>query len=131
MGPEPLTLSTKEFLELLENYPEKNIKGFLLNQRNIAGIGNVYSDEMLFQAKINPHRNIKTLTTIEKQKLFSNMREVLQTATNFTYLKRKPPQSWILFNRGPGAQCPENKNHRLKREIIAGRPAIFCQICQR
>ncbi|GAJ24361.1 unnamed protein product, partial [marine sediment metagenome] len=55
IGPEPLELSEDGFLKLLTNYKQKNLKAFLMNQRNIAGIGNIYSDEILFQAKISPH----------------------------------------------------------------------------
>jgi formamidopyrimidine-DNA glycosylase len=131
MGPEPLSLSKVEFLRLLERYREKNIKAFLLDQRDIAGIGNIYSDEILFQAKISPQRKIKTLNLDERDKLYQVMKRVLKEA-----IKVRPPSgrfesSWLLNYREKGARCPRNKNHSLRRELIATRPAYFCPICQK
>lgn len=132
MGPEPLELSKKEFFKLLKEQRDKNIKAFLLDQRDIAGIGNVYSDEMLFRAKIDPHRDIETFTNSEKEKLYQSMIEVLKEA-----IQVRPPRGmlfgafWLLPHRRGDMKCPRNKNHQLKRETIAGRAAIYCPICQK
>ncbi|MGB8367640.1 MAG: DNA-formamidopyrimidine glycosylase family protein, partial [Candidatus Babeliales bacterium] len=57
IGPDPLAISKKDFLALLAQSKKKNIKSFLMDQSIIAGIGNEYSDEILFQSKINPHHS--------------------------------------------------------------------------
>jgi len=54
-----------------------NIKTFLLDQKNIAGIGNVYVQDMLFNAKIHPMRPIPTLAETEIQALYNSMKSVL------------------------------------------------------
>ena len=131
MGPEPLELSECGFLKLLTNYKQKNLKAFLMDQRNIAGIGNIYSDEILFQAKISPQRKIEDLTQKEKRVLFQKTRYVLTKATNFLISLREFPKSWLEPHRHTDRICPRNKNHKLSREIIGGRPAIFCHICQK
>jgi len=63
MGPEPLPMKQKEFLGLLEKYQDKNIKAFFLDQTIIAGIGNIYSDEMLFQSGISPLLRIQNINS--------------------------------------------------------------------
>ncbi len=73
MGPEPLELSKIGFFNLLNEHRDKNIKAFLLDQRDIAGIGNIYSDEILFKSKISPYRKMKTLSLSKKERVYQAM----------------------------------------------------------
>ncbi|MFQ6115418.1 MAG: DNA-formamidopyrimidine glycosylase family protein, partial [bacterium] len=130
MGPEPSQLPKGDFFGLLEEHSRKGVKAFLLDQRDIAGIGNIYSDEILFRAKVNPRRKIKTLTDKQREKLFREMNHVLEKAAGFL-AKGQFPKSWLLPSRRVSWKCPRNKGHELKREIIAGRSAIYCPICQK
>ncbi len=127
MGPEPLTISKKDFFKILDKHQRKNIKAFLLDQRDIAGIGNVYSDEILFKAKINPHKNIETIGSEQREKLYRSMKMVLKEAIDCNMYF---DSSWLIVHRGRDMRCPRNKNHKLKREIIAGRSCYFCPACQ-
>ncbi|MCK4355138.1 Fpg/Nei family DNA glycosylase [Candidatus Parcubacteria bacterium] len=135
LGPEPLQISERQFFELLRKCQNKNIKAFLLDQRNIAGIGNIYSDEILFRAKINPHRIIETLSKIEKQNLYQGtinaLREAIEIRPSYGMYGIRFETDWLLSHRHKDMECPRNKNHKLKREIIAGRAAIYCPICQK
>lgn len=79
LGPDPMTLSEPEFCRLLENR-KGQIKPFLLNQKNIRGIGNYYIQEILYRAKLHPLRPIPTLTQNEKQKLYHAIQSVLREA---------------------------------------------------
>jgi formamidopyrimidine-DNA glycosylase len=128
MGPEPLEFKKEEFLRLLKLHSQKNLKAFLLDQKDIAGIGNIYSDEILFQAKISPHRKIESLSKKEKEILFKKMRSVLKKAVPLLWTEF--PKSWLIWHREDKI-CPQNKNHHLIREIIAGRAAIWCPKCQK
>ena len=131
IGPEPLDLSRLEFFTLLKKHKEKNIKAFLLDQRDIAGIGNIYSDEILFKAKINPNRKIETLNSKEKEKIYQAMIKILKAAVQINPPSGTFGPSWLLNHRRKDMRCPKNKNHHLKREIIANRAAIYCPICQK
>lgn len=131
MGPEPLEISKKEFLKLLKEHSRKSMKGFFLDQRVIAGIGNIYSDEILFRAKIDPHRKAKSLDLKEKKKVFKKMQKVLKEASKLNHPDAQFPDSWLIPHRRKGEKCPQNKNHELKREIIVGRASYFCPICQK
>lgn len=130
MGPESLELTKQVFFQLLNKHLDKNIKAFLLDQRNIAGIGNVYSDDILFAAKINPHRKIKTISDKERKILYQMMRKILIKAIEHRPPYGKLPSDWFHYHR-EDMICPRNKNHKLKKEIIAGRSAYFCPICQK
>ena len=78
LGTDALKISQKEFLDLCQKYKAKNIKTFLMDQEIISGIGNEYSDEILFQAAIDPHHTIKDLTKSELSKIYKEMNKVLK-----------------------------------------------------
>lgn len=75
LGPDPLNISEKEFLALLDKR-RGSIKSFLLNQKRIRGIGNFYIQEILFQAKLHPLREMHALTENEKCRLYNAIRNV-------------------------------------------------------
>lgn len=79
LGPEPLSdnLSLEDFKELFKNR-RALMKSLLLNQKFIAGIGNIYADEILFRAAILPDRTADQLSESEKEAIYYNMREILQ-----------------------------------------------------
>jgi formamidopyrimidine-DNA glycosylase len=125
MGPEALDLSQKYFLKLLEEHKTKNIKAFLMDQSDIAGIGNEYSNEILFQAEINPHFKIEKLSSAKRKKLYSIMKKYLKKAVKLKPPDIQFPDSWLLAHQ-KDKKCPKNKNHQLKKETIAGRSALYC-----
>ena len=77
LGPDFMSLTLEEFRELLHG-KRGGIKSFLLNQKKIAGIGNVYVQDPLFKAGIHPLRSINTLSDDEIQTLWQALRETLQ-----------------------------------------------------
>jgi len=82
LGFEPLDPSFT-FNKLFQLFNEKgkvNIKSFLINQKNIAGIGNIYANEILFQAGIHPLRKANSLTKKETKRLYLNIKNILSKA---------------------------------------------------
>jgi formamidopyrimidine-DNA glycosylase len=77
LGPDFMSLSPGEFWELLRGR-RGGIKSFLLNQKRVAGIGNVYVQDPLFKAGIHPLRRIDTLSDEEIEALWQALRETLQ-----------------------------------------------------
>lgn len=140
LGPDPLKITAKAFSELLEKNRSKNIKALLMDQRCIAGIGNEYSDEILFQAGIDPHHTVKDLTPAQCKTLYKKMKSVL------TYFKKVRLQHLATLEHGYFSKddraefkastlqahrhvdmiCPRNKNHTLKTASIAGRTSYYC-----
>jgi formamidopyrimidine-DNA glycosylase len=79
LNTDALTISYRKFSEILRETNQK-IKPFLLNQKYIAGIGNIYADEILWEAGIHPLRSTGTLSEEERKRLHGAMRRVLRNA---------------------------------------------------
>jgi len=125
MGPEPLEISQKEFLELMHEKEKKNVKSFMMDQEAIAGIGNEYSNEIFFRCGIHPARSIKSLKIKERKKLYKTMKSTLQKAIKVGPPKGEFNSTWLLAHLDD-MTCPKNKNHKLKKKKIAGRSAVYC-----
>jgi formamidopyrimidine-DNA glycosylase len=109
---------------------KSEIKPALMNQGLIAGIGNIYSDEILFQARIHPRRKTNDLTEKELKSVFDNIKEVLRTAIDRNADYGDFPREYLLRNRRKGAGCPVCGS-RLETAKVGGRTAYFCPNCQR
>jgi len=85
LGPEPLdkNFTLLEFKERLLKKPNGKIKTVLLDQGVVAGIGNIYSDEILWRAGIHPERKISEITSSEFKKIFQATRETLKRGIAF------------------------------------------------
>ena len=77
LGPDPLMLSAESFKGLL-NRRRGGIKSFLLNQKCLRGIGNFYIQEILYKARLHPLRAIPSMTEVEKDRLYTAIREVFE-----------------------------------------------------
>ena len=82
LGVEPLSFNftLKYFRQVLSARPRTTIKQALLEQKHIAGIGNIYADESLFLAGIKPFRRVRTLKTEEIKKLWRVIPQILRLA---------------------------------------------------
>ena len=81
LGPEPF--SVKFNLEYLFSFlrdKKKNIKNFLLDQRFVSGIGNIYASEILYLSKIRPDKKAKNLTKKDLKKILINSKKILSKA---------------------------------------------------
>lgn len=125
MGPEPLDMSEYGFLKLLSEHQNKNTKSFLMDQRDIAGIGNEYSDEILFRAEIDPHRKIGDLSMRERKRLYTITIKTLEDAIEVGPPRGTFDNSWVIVHHSD-LTCPKNEKHTLKKEKIAGRSAVWC-----
>ena len=81
LGPEPLGLDFNEVMltRKIKNKTQ-NIKNFLMDQRNIAGLGNIYCSEILFDSKILPLRLVNDLKNNELKKLVKSTKKILKKA---------------------------------------------------
>src|SRR5512140_2987042 len=79
LGPDPLAMTLPELAAILKAHRGR-IKSVLLDQRRIAGIGNIYADEMLFEARIHPERPASSLRADAVERLYTSMKNVLSLA---------------------------------------------------
>jgi formamidopyrimidine-DNA glycosylase len=89
---------------------KRDVKSLLMDQAVIAGIGNIYSDEILFQACIHPRTRSDRLTADTGTRLFNCIKEVLQTAVDAgagaERLVDQLPETFFIPRRERGARCP-------------------------
>ena len=104
------------------------IKPALMDQEKIAGIGNVWSDEILFQAGIAPDRRADRLPAEARGRLFETMRRVLREAAEAGADPARLPGDWLRPHRDDDT-CPRCGGP-LERREVSGRTAHLCPGCQ-
>jgi formamidopyrimidine-DNA glycosylase len=112
---------------------KRDVKSVLMDQTVMAGIGNIYSDEILFQARIHPRTGTDQLDAEALNHLFREMRRVLETAIDCGAGAEESPErlpaGFLLRQRRKGGRCP-----RCGQEIatvkFGGRTSYYCPACQ-
>lgn len=141
LGLEPLSAECNaEYLQSRFGKRKKTIKECLLDQSVIAGIGNIYSDEILFRAKISPACLANSLTTKEWLCLAAKIPECLSyfieinRITPEDYLQTKGQDyrntSFLQVYGHNGEPCP-NCGNTLCRTVIGSRSSVYCPNCQK
>lgn len=128
IGPDALTLDEPRFRELIAG-TRGSVKTALMSQDKIAGIGNVYSDEILFQAGIPPEAKGNALTDRQLHDLFEATRHVLEKAIACRADPARMPEDWITPRREGDDTCPRCGGP-LESRKVGGRTAHFCPRCQ-
>jgi formamidopyrimidine-DNA glycosylase len=128
LGPDALDLGRRQFGELLSRR-RGALKALLMDQRFIAGVGNLLADEILWQARIHPRRTAATLDSTDRDRLYDELRRVLSRwVAGYGAVPRGGP--WLLATRGePEATCPRCGTP-LSRTRVSGRTTYFCPSCQ-
>lgn len=128
LGPDALDLDFTTFGKIIHGR-RGAIKSTLMNQQRIAGIGNIYADEILFQTGLHPNTVPGRLDEEMSRRLFQRMKGVLQAAINHHADPRRLPRTYLLRQRYKGGTCPRCRVE-LKRAKISGRTAYYCPRCQ-
>jgi len=138
LGPNALDLDVEQFRAPLRGR-RGAIKPFLLNQKRIAGIGNVYVQDPLFKARIHPLRPINTLSDDEVTALWQALRETLQesihrggSAWEFNLYGEKGSwgESFLLVGYREGQPCPACGTAVVKIKM-GSTSSYICPACQR
>lgn len=128
LGPDALDLDVNGFLELARKRGGE-VKSWLMNQSVMAGLGNVYSDEVLFQARVHPHCQVKSLDDKTLRELHRATIKVLKAAIKSEADPSRMPKSFLLPHRRDGEHCPRCGGE-LEKIKAAGRTAWLCPRCQ-
>jgi formamidopyrimidine-DNA glycosylase len=129
LGPDALAVTRKQFKDRLAG-KKSSIKSALMDQKLLAGIGNVYSDEILFQARVHPQDRVDRLSERSLEKISKMMKSVLKQTIRYKADPHRVPKSWLLPHREKGANCPRC-GKGLHRVTIMQRSAYVCPKCQR
>ncbi len=117
-------LNYETFKEIL-SAKTGNIKAALLDQKTFAGIGNLYSDEILFQANIHPSSTVKNLKEKDFKGIYHSVKDILKKAVKLKADFNSYPENWLILFREDGKICPKC-NGKVKHKTIGGRTSYFC-----
>jgi formamidopyrimidine-DNA glycosylase len=141
LGLDPLTgnFTPDSFSEMLKKNPGRKIKSFLLDQKYIAGMGNIYTDETLFKAGINPERKVKSLSVEETNRLFESLLSTLKEGIDCRgtsisdyrdiWGQEGGFQKRLKVYRREGSYCLRCGG-AIRRMVVAGRGTYYCPVCQ-
>lgn len=141
LGPEPLEkqFTLKKFKDIIQQKRGK-IKQILMDQNAISGIGNIYSDEILWQAEVHPAKSAQKLDEKEIKKIYRFIKKTLKKAV---FLRGTSISDFRDLSGAPGYYAKKRKVYRregekcfrcgekIKRMKIGGRSSHFCPHCQK
>lgn len=141
LGPEPLSADFG-FLPFCRAMRGRNlsVKAFLLDQKAVAGVGNIYADEILFKSGIRPERPVSSLSNGEKERLYRSVRQVLEYAIECRGTTFSDYRDALGDEGGFQARLKVYKRHGkpcfscggiILKTRVAGRGTHFCPNCQR
>ncbi len=129
LGPDALKIDKNTFIATAQN-KKTTIKGFLLNQNNLAGVGNLYADEICYQARIHPASRVHCLSLAHLRSIFNLMQEILQKAVDRKPYYKDYPEDWFWQWRQEGFPAPKGKGEVVKTKV-AGRTTYYCSNWQK
>ena len=142
LGPEPLDEGFDvEYLRETLGSRRAQIKPLILDQKVVAGVGNIYADEILFDARLHPRRKANTLSEEEWSALYEAIRKNLAagvehrgtTVRLYRDVLNRPGehQNYLRVFEKHGEPCPKACGGEVVRERVGGRPTHYCSECQR
>ncbi len=139
LGPDALSIPPEEFLSRLRAH-RSMVKPLLLNQKFLRGMGNIYSDEALFRARIHPRAIASRIGRERARRLYQAMREVLlesigsggSSIADYVDAEGRPGefQNWHRVYQKTGLPCVRC-GAAIRRILVAQRGTHFCPRCQR
>ncbi|MFJ7999716.1 Fpg/Nei family DNA glycosylase [Streptomyces sp. NPDC096310] len=126
-GPDAADIGRNDF-DLLLTQRGGGVKSALIDQSNLAGLGNLLADEILWRARVDPAREAGRLTKEERGRLYTDMRRTVRSAVR---AGRVPPRkTWLTGHRDDtDATCPRC-GEKLRRGRVSGRSTVWCPHCQ-
>jgi formamidopyrimidine-DNA glycosylase len=139
LGLDPLEATEAEFVGRMQGRRAR-VKALLLDQRVLRGMGNIYTDESLWRARVHPKRLGANLKAPELRRLYRAMRDVLNEALRLRgssisdYVDAEGQSGEFQLRhrvyQREGQKCFRCKT-KIRRAIVAGRSSYFCPRCQR
>ncbi|HEY2323280.1 MAG TPA: DNA-formamidopyrimidine glycosylase family protein [Thermoanaerobaculia bacterium] len=124
LGPDPLLMSLPQFRALIAKR-RGAVKALLLSQDFIAGIGNLYADETLFQTSIHPRRPVHRLSDAEVRDVYNGMRRILREVIRVREKEGDWPARYLSMHREEGERCPKCGG-TIQRTVVMSRTTYFC-----
>lgn len=124
LGPDPLELSLSDFRERIAKR-RGAVKALLMSQDFVAGIGNLYADETLYQTGIHPRRPVDRLSSSEVRDVYNGMRRILREVIRVREKDGDWPRRYLSMHREEGERCPKCGG-TIQRIVVMSRTTYFC-----
>lgn len=123
-GPDALEIGADAFAERVGT-TNGAIKSALIQQKKVAGVGNLWSDEILYKTGVMPDAKARDLSGDKVEEIYKTMRDVLEavSATDMDYSKL--PDDWLIHHRDVGDTCTICGG-TIKKKTVGGRTAYHC-----
>lgn len=128
LGPDALSISEEQFISRAGGR-KKAIKSVLLDQSILAGVGNLYADEVLFQERVVPSKSTASLGDDDLSGICRRIVEVLRTSIAVESDFSSLPTGYLLKDRRRDGRCPRCEQE-LRIMVVGGRTTVFCPSCQ-
>jgi len=131
LGRDPLdpAFTARDFAALLGKR-RGAVKSLLMAQDVVAGLGNLYVDEILFQTAIHPRRPVDELTPAERRAIYTAMRRILRDVIARHARDAAHPSAYLIPHREEGERCPRCGG-TIRRAVVFGRTTYYCGEHQR
>ena len=123
-GPDALEIGRDAFAEVIGD-SRGAIKSALIEQKKLAGVGNLWSDEILYRTAIDPQRKGTDLSDSQLGDLYGAMRDILRAVVDTEADYSELPDDWLIHTRDEGAECPQCGGE-IVRTKVGGRSAYHC-----
>jgi formamidopyrimidine-DNA glycosylase len=124
LSPDPLDVDAHSFVERFEGR-KGGVRATLMNQKVLAGIGNTYWDEILFQAQLRPRTSVAHLDAPILGKLHAEVQLLLKVTIEWEANPHKLPDYFLLSHRCEGERCQRGKG-KTRKSKATGRTAYYC-----
>ena len=143
LGPEPLNNKFNfHYMKTRIIKCNKNIKNFLMDQKHVSGLGNIYVNEILFKSSINPRKLTHKISDFEINKIIINTKKILKdsirqggsTIRDFKSTSGQKgvfQQSFMVYDRENKGCMKKKCKGNIKKIYIGNRSTFFCQNCQK
>ncbi|MEK7112623.1 MAG: zinc finger domain-containing protein, partial [Patescibacteria group bacterium] len=141
LGPEPFGALTPTLFVQILSKSSRPIKIVLMDQEKLGGVGNIYANDALWLAKINPQRAANSLSAEETKKLYKAVHQVLKEGIKYggsselAYVtpegKEGSYQDHTLSYGRQGDPCERCHKAKFVKIFLGGRGTYFCPVCQK
>ena len=136
LGPDAMAINEDDFLARLKSR-RGQIKATITNQEFMAGVGNAYSDEILWAAGLHPHRKRSTMNEDDLRRLYACMRAVIEEGIAVVdgvvqgegLGKKEEWREHLKVHRRAGNPCPKCGSE-IKSQVRSGSETTYCVVCQ-
>ncbi len=123
-GPDAMAIGEDDFIDVIGS-TNGAVKSALIEQKKIAGVGNLWSDEILFEIGVMPDQKANDLDENILRKMYAVMQDKLQTVMDTDADYSQLPDDWLVRHRKTGAKC-RRCDGTIMKKTVGGRSAYYC-----